>query len=336
LYTEDFDQYADYEAQFDPLNTDRHARRKRKPIPHHRPKKQPVEMLSEVADAVGLEGGFTPTYQPSHYEAGWLLSSLSEFYDQALISDVLALVKGGKEASVYLCLAHPSTNTGYLAAKVYRPRQFRALTNDALYREGRGVLDADGHDVQGGLHREKMMRALGKKSAFGIQAAHTSWLMHEFTALKALYAAGGAVPRPFQVAENAILMGYCGEPGMAAPALNTVRLDRREAGSLFAETLRNIELMLAHGIVHGDLSAYNILYWEGTITIIDFPQVVNVHANHNAAFILERDVTRICEYFSAQGVKCDAEGLFDDLWARYIRIDPEIEAADRSRLEEGD
>jgi RIO kinase 1 len=98
-------------------------------------------------------------------------------------------------------------------------------------------------------------------------------------------------------------MGYVGDEKAAAPTLSSVSLEAKEARRLFDETLRNVELLLRHGFVHGDLSAYNILYQDGDITLIDFPQVVNAEANPNAPDIFERDVTRVCDYFARQGVE---------------------------------
>src|SRR5690606_24652950 len=140
-----------------------------------------------------LEGGFETTYKPSKYEAEWLLGSIRGFYDQSLITDVLGQVKGGKEASVYRCEAHESTGEDMIAAKVYRPRKFRQLRNDAMYREGRGVMSTDGGDITERNKREH--RALQKKSAFGMQLAHTSWIMYEYTTLQKLYEVGAAVPK---------------------------------------------------------------------------------------------------------------------------------------------
>jgi RIO kinase 1 len=132
------------------------------------------------------------------------------------------------------------------------------------------------------------------------------------------------VPQPVGAAENSILMGYQGDTLGAATALSDVALPLEEAQALFAEAMRNIELMLSFDIIHGDLSAYNILYWEGKITLIDFPQVCSVETNEHAAFILQRDITRTCEYFQKQGVECDPEQIFEDLWKRYAenRVKP--------------
>jgi RIO kinase 1 len=97
--------------------------------------------------------------------------------------------------------------------------------------------------------------------------------------------------------------------------------------------LRNVDLMLQYNLIHGDLSAYNILYWQGEITIIDFPQVVNLHANPKAHFILRRDIQRTCEYFIQQGVRCSPASIMDEMWRRYVaEPDPEDVAADWSRL----
>lgn len=308
--------YSDYEALFDPMQRDRKARRKRKPKAKHTPKKDAGQILRELADeAEGLEAGFQTTYQPGLFEESWLLQSLRGFYDQALITDVLGRVKGGKEASVYRCAAHPSTNERFLAAKVYRPQMFRNLRNDAMYREGRAILTEDGREVKKTDHR--VLRAVGKKSGFGQQVAHTSWLMYEFTTLQRLHAAGADVPRPIVAGENAILMTYIGDEKRGAPTLSEVALDETEAQPLFEALLRNIEILLRQGYVHGDLSAYNILYWEGALTLIDFPQVIHIKANQNAHAILQRDIERICAYFERYGVICDAHALTAQFWRQY-------------------
>ncbi len=315
------DDYEYYESLYDPMRTDRQARRKRKPVPRHVPKKLESEAIAELADSVGsdaieLEGGFKTTYHPGRHEEVWLLDSLRGFYHEALITDVLAQIKGGKEASVYRCEAHPSIGVPYLAAKVYRPRMFRTMRNDVQYRRGRQILTGDGRSVKMTDHR--IMRAIGKKTAFGVQVMHTSWLMHEYTAMERLYQAGAAVPRPVASGENSILMSYYGGGIRGAPTLNEVSLDPDEAKVLLKEVMRNIELFLAHELIHGDLSAYNILYWEGAITVIDFPQVVDCSTNGDAYSILRRDVQRVCDYFRRQGVQSDPSVILGDLWCRYV------------------
>ena len=325
----DFEQYEDYETLFDPIQTDRKARRQRKPKAHHIPKKQQREVITEIADTDNVEAGFKTTYQPGIFEEGWLIDSLRPFYERGLITDVLARVKGGKEANVYRCAAAPETGLTLVAAKVYRPRMFRNLRNDKMYREGRELLTADGKH---GKPDDRMVRAVGKKTAYGQQVAHTSWLMYEYQTLDTLYRAGASVPQALSSAENALLMGYCGDENLAAPTLSEIALDRDEARLLFNDVLRNIEIMLQNNMIHGDLSAYNILYWEGEITLIDFPQVTDSKGNSRAYEILERDITRVCDYFADQGVPTQAERTMRYLWKRYVELEARLREADLSRM----
>jgi RIO kinase 1 len=349
-----YDAYEDYEDQYDPSRSDRQAHRRRK---RHRrlnrgspaeirsdrqvhrqrkPRKKALlqksqaEVVSEVADAEGLESGFETTYQPSKYESGWLMQSLKSLYDQALITDVLMLVRGGKEAHVYCCEAGESTGQTLLAAKVYRPRMFRQLRKDAIYRRGRNIIMGDGTRLNDSDFRE--MRAIVKGTSFGQKLQHTSWLMHEYQLLVALHEAGAAVPKPYAIGDNVILMEYIGDADMAAPTLNTVRLEWDEVQPLLDIVLHHVDLMLRHGWIHGDLSAFNILYWEGHITLIDFPQVVNIHSNPDAYAILQRDIRRVCEYFIRQGATVDPYAILDDLWRRYAGPTP-LERAEKTSQE---
>ena len=287
----DGDAYNRYAEQYDPDWAERPARGGRKQQAKAAPKRSQRQIVAELAEPTGLEAGFVTSYQPARYEAVWLLDSLRMFYDEQLITDVLGQVKGGKEANVYRCAAHPTTGETLLAAKVYRPRMFRNLRNDKMYREGRSILAADGR--------------------------HTSWLMYEYTTMERLYQAGAAVPRPYAAGENAILMTYFGDERRAAPTLSEIRLPKDQAEQVFQEVLRNIELLLEHGLIHGDLSAYNILYWQGAAVLIDFPQVSDISSNSKSDFILRRDINRVCEYFIRQGVRCDPAAITRDLWDRY-------------------
>ncbi|PJF38992.1 MAG: hypothetical protein CUN55_15655, partial [Phototrophicales bacterium] len=316
----DSDDYEEYAAAFDPLKTDRQARRKRKLKPHHTPKKSREQQLAELADVDAIEAGLNITYTPARHEAEWLASSLQTFFLQDYIRDVLAKVKGGKEANVYRCEAAPHIGMPFLAAKVYRPRMFRNLRQDHRYREGRQMLDEAGKFIKN--NEQRILRALHKKTSFGEQVSHTSWLMYEYRLLQELYAAGGAVPKPVAIDTNAVLMAYIGDADMPAPTLNNIELSSAEAQRLFNVVLLNIELMLQRGWVHGDLSAYNILYWEDTITIIDFPQVVEVVTNTQADHIFKRDVERVCDYFSAQGVGCDFLEIAAELWDKHVGFSP--------------
>ena len=256
---------------------------------------------------------FKFTYKAARFEEAWLLDSLVEIAEHQWISDVLRKVKGGKEASVYLCTPGVAVDAPLLAAKIYRPRMLRNLKNDSQYRAGREDLDENGNVIvdDGALH------AMKKRSAFGEEVRHQSWIAYEFTTLETLYDAGADVPKPYAMEKNAILMGYVGDQSNPAPILNAVNLDPDEAQPLFERVVRNIDLMLKHGRIHGDLSAYNILYWNGDITLIDFPQVVIPSSNPSSWNIFLRDVTRVCQYFSAQGVDCDSRTLAADLWTSH-------------------
>ena len=293
------------------------SREQRKPS--KKSKQQEIADLTESPDV--LEEDFQISYTPARYEAVWLRDSLQPFFTQALLEDILALVKGGKEANVYLCKATSALSTPYIAAKVYRPRQFRNLRNDKMYREGRELLSGLGIPIKNQDNRQ--MRAIRNKTAFGAELTHVSWLMHEYVTLQRLHELGAAVPMPLGVGENAILMAFIGDRYQPAPVLHGVTLPTAEAQRLFEHVLYNIELMLEHGMIHGDLSAYNILYWEGNVTLIDFPQVTLSESNHNAYRIFHRDVQRICDYFAGQGVSGSPVAIANSLWAKHVRLAPD-------------
>ncbi|MFN8412615.1 MAG: RIO1 family regulatory kinase/ATPase [Anaerolineales bacterium] len=254
---------------------------------------------------------FQFTYKAARFEEVWLLGSLVEIYEQEWVSDVLRKVKGGKEASVYLCKAGPEIPSAeWVAAKIYRPRMLRNLRNDGMYRADRADLDASGSQVTD----KRQLRAMRKKTEYGRELLHQSWIAYEFTTLGMLHRAGADVPEPYTMAENAILMEFVGDGSISAPTLSEVDLELPEAKSLFERVMRNMEILLAHDRIHGDLSAYNILYWQGDITLIDFPQVVSPKSNKNAFKIFSRDVTRVCDYFIKQGMKLDPVKLSSELW----------------------
>jgi RIO kinase 1 len=271
------------------------------------------EIASYVDDVAQTGGGFSPTFTSSRHEREWILNYLGPFYDDKLIIDVLRKVKGGKEANVYCCAAHPNTGLAILAAKVYRPRMFRNLRNDAQYRHGRPILNGRGQEVRDrrALHAVHMGTRIGK------EMEHTSWLAFEYQTLQALHAAGGDVPRPLATGLNTILMEYVGDPLVPAPTLNHVTLPVAAARPMFDRLLWNVELMLQQGRIHGDLSAYNVLYWAGNFKIIDFPQAIDPATNPDAAGILRRDVARLCQYFARYGIEADPSTIAAGLWARY-------------------
>jgi RIO kinase 1 len=268
---------------------------------------------------------FKFTYKAARFEEAWLLDSLIGIAENNWISDVLLKVKAGKEASVYLCRSGPSIAAPFVAAKIYRPRSLRNLKNDGQYREGRLDLDGSGSVI----HKDADLHAMAKRTRYGEELRHQSWIAYEFQTLEILHAAGADVPRPYALEKNAILMDYIGAPGTSAPPLSAVNLDLQEAHPLFDRVIHNIDLLLRNKCIHGDLSAYNVLYWEGDITLIDFPQVVNPDSNPAAWNIFLRDVTRICQYFASQGMKRDGRKLAADLWTSYgHKITKEVDPRD--------
>jgi RIO kinase 1 len=236
---------------------------------------------------------------------------LETFFDQGLISDVLGLVKIGKEASVYCCRAGLALDADLVAAKVYRARQYR-FKNDAVYQEARSR--------EMGL-RGRALRAMNNKSSFGREVQSGVWQHREYETLALLFNAGADVPRPFAAGEDVILMQYFGDEDAAAPQLVRHRLEDGEAGPMFQRLLNNIELWLACNRVHGDLSPHNVLYWQGEPRVIDFPQATDPRFNHSARTLLRRDIDNLCRYFAPYGVEASADYLADDLWRRFMRAE---------------
>jgi RIO kinase 1 len=308
-----FDMNTDYDEYFDDSNDDLpRLKRKSKRFKHSY-----AEVLTPpVEENKDTQEDFRPSFTGSKHERQWIMEYLGLFYDDHVITDVLRVVKGGKEATVYCCTANPALGFDLIAAKVYRPRMFRQLRNDAVYRKGREVIGEEGKQVRG--RREKL--AMSKKTDFGQTLRHTTWLSNEFQTLQRLHAAGADVPKPFASSDNAILMEYMGDEKFPAPALSNVRLAPSAAQSLFDRMIHNVELMLMHDCVHGDLSAYNVLYWNGDAKIIDLPQAINPHVNPEAYTLLGRDVERLCQYFARYGVNADARQITRDLWNRHILL----------------
>ncbi len=260
----------------------------------------------------GDEPPHPTTYTGTRNEQAWIEASLGEFFDDQLITDVLYKVKGGKEANVYCCAANRDSGFELLAAKLYRPTAFRAMRNDRLYRIGRSEVDGEGKTIRD----SRAQRAMHKRTKMGQAMRSFSWIHHEYEALIQLYSAGCAVPEPVAINERAIMMRFVGDTRRAASTLHEVRLDVSEAVRLYKQVEQNLEAMLTCGRIHGDLSAYNILYDEGEAVIIDLPQTVDPLKHPDAFALLQRDADRVCSYFRKQGVDCDAADLTARLW-RY-------------------
>jgi RIO kinase 1 len=231
------------------------------------------------------------------------------FFEDGWIDEVLFPVKSGKEATVYCCKASPARGETHYALKVYRPRQHRSFRNAAAYQEGRVLGDA------------RTTRAVWNKSRFGRSVEFGGWLHHEYAMLRVLHAAGADVPRPVAVGASAMLLEFVGEDGSPAPQLCSVPLSPAIAETLLEQALRNIEIMLACHVVHGDLSAYNMLYAGGRLRVIDLPQAVDARSNANARTLLARDVANVCRYFASQGADAEPGTFAAELWDLYARAE---------------
>jgi RIO kinase 1 len=231
--------------------------------------------------------------------------ALAPFLDEGLISEILYDVKSGKEATVFCCRA-PGENL--LAAKVYRPIESRRFKNDSIYLAGRV------HMVRAG----RAKRAVQSHTAFGREVQYATWVDQEWQTLRALHAAGVDVPQPLANSASAILMPFLGDERDPAPILNDASLEGEDARVVVDQLLGNIELMLHHHVVHGDLSPFNVLLWRGEPTIIDFPQAVDPRLNPAAEGLLRRDVENICRWGQRCDVHRDGRAIAADLWARFV------------------
>jgi RIO kinase 1 len=236
--------------------------------------------------------------------------TVRHFLDEGLITSVIRPIKSGKEASVHLCRANPSTTGWELAAlKRYHPLDRRDFRDESIYRDGEWI-------------KERRIRvALEKKTRFGREVQGAIWVSREYEMLRTLSTAGADVPTPVASSDDGILMTYVGDVDQSAPQLHRYRADRDEAQALFDQLIKNVELMLYVNVVHADLSPFNVLVWQRRATIIDLPQAVDPRKNRHARRLLERDVERICAHFARLGVRSDPHGIAHDLWTAWTFAD---------------
>ncbi len=236
-----------------------------------------------------------------------LEAALEPFLADNLIVDVVCQVKSGKEATVYCCRGGPKLGGQLVAAKIYKPRGFRGFRNDAIYREGRVILD------------KRAARAAAKRTAFGHSVHEALWTSHEWETLRRLHSAGADVPRPLGHSHSGLLMEYIGDLDGPAPLLKGATLGRAEAEALFERLLDNVQLWLAYDIVHGDLSPFNVLFDGDKPVVIDFPQAVDPRVNGNAFNLLLRDIDNLARFFARFGVERDAFALAERYWSVWER-----------------
>ena len=250
-------------------------------------------------------------YQEGSSNTSWI-PELLPFADSGWITGIHATLKRGKEGTVYCCRAHPSTGETHLAAKVYRPHAASHYRTAPIYRQGR----ERGHKLD-----PRLERAIRSRTGFGRQAVFGGWIAGEYEALSALHSAGADVPRPFALGDNVILMEYFGDEEAPAPLLLAGGWTKEEAHNLFDQIIANVEILLAQHRIHGDLSPYNVLVWEGRAILIDLPQSVDPRFNRSALELLRRDVENITQYFSAFGISASAAEIAINLWSRYQRAE---------------
>ena len=230
----------------------------------------------------------------------WLVTS------QGAIDTELGILKTGKEADVFLVeRADPLDPEGavVMAAKRYRGNDHRNFHRAASYTEGRS------------MKRSRDERAIKRKSTFGKIVAAGEWAISEWDALKRFYSLGLPVPYPVQIDGTEIMMEWITVDGETAPRLAQTRPDRPLLESYFDQLRDALATMVQNGIVHGDLSAYNILAAGDRLVIIDLPQIVDLVGNMNGMDFLMRDCANVCGWFRSKGLEVDEQELFGELMA---------------------
>lgn len=210
----------------------------------------------------------------------------------------------GKEATVYVVRCGGEAR----CAKVYKDANRRNFRQAASYREGRGTKNS------------RQARAMEKGTRYGRKSQEDAWQSVEVDTLYRLYAAGVRVPRPYAFFEGVVVMELLTDAeGQPAPRLNDVTLSEEVALAYHGALVREIVRMLCAGIVHGDLSEYNVLVDRDGPVIIDLPQAVNAAGNNSAASMLQRDVANITTYFSRFAPALAATQFGKEIWSLYER-----------------
>ncbi len=222
--------------------------------------------------------------------------------DDGLVDDVIRRLKSGKEADVYTVLCGDNIR----CAKVYKEASQRSFKQAVQYQEGRTVRNS------------RNARAMQKGSKFGRKQQEESWQTAEVDALFRLANAGVRVPQPYLCLDGVLLMELITDAdGMAAPRLSDVILTEQQAMADFDTMIRNIVRMLCAGVVHGDLSEFNVLMDAEGPVIIDLPQAVDAAANNHAESMFERDVNNMTEYYGQFAPQLLTTRYAKEIWARY-------------------
>ena len=231
---------------------------------------------------------------------------LQPLIEDGVIDEVVRALKSGKEATVYLVRSGAHTR----CAKVYRDAVHRSFKNRAQYQEGR--------KIRGSRHA----RAIAKRTRFGRREQESTWKNVEVDALYKLMAAGVRVPRPIGYFNDVLIMELVtDEAGLPAPRLGEVELSAETAREYHDALMREVVRMLSIGLIHGDLSEFNVLVDAQGPVIIDLPQVANAPGNNGAFEMLQRDVNNIRGTLGRFAPELLATEYAREMWALYEKGD---------------
>ncbi len=239
-------------------------------------------------------------------------AAIQPLVDDGIVDEVLYSLMSGKEASVYAVRCGDDIR----CAKVYKDAHKRSFKKAALYQEGRKVRNT------------RRARAMEKRSKFGRDQQEEAWQSAEVNALYRLDAAGVRVPKPYGCFNSVLLMEMVtDDEGNVAPRLNDVSMSAEQAREDHAMVMHYIRLMLCAGLVHGDLSEFNVLVDDYGPVIIDLPQAVDAAANNNAKAMLARDVTNMNNYYGQYAPELRLTRYTDEMWALFEagELTPEVE-----------
>lgn len=242
--------------------------------------------------------------------------SLETLVTDGFIDEVMHPLKSGKEADVFVVYSEGEVR----CAKVYKAANQRGFHKQALYQEGRKVRNS------------RKARAMQKKSQYGRKQQEDVWQTAEVDALYRLAFAGVRVPQPYNFIEGILLMELITDGnGAAAPRLSDLELTREQALEYHDLLIKDVVKMLCAGLIHGDLSEFNILVDGDGPVIIDLPQAVDASANNNAAMMLERDVKNLANYFGRFAPELLKTRYAKEIWKHYQagKLTPETKLSGR-------
>ncbi len=237
------------------------------------------------------------------------------------MDEVIRQLMSGKEATVYVVRCGDEVR----CAKVYKEASQRSFKQAAVYQEGRKVKNS------------RQARAMEKGTRYGRKMQEEVWQNAEVDALYRLAAAGVRVPTPYICFDGVLLMDLVTDAnGNAAPRLNDVEMNQATALQFHAQLLHQVVLMLCAGVIHGDLSEYNILVDADGPVIIDLPQAVDAAGNTNAGPMLERDVDNLRTYFGQFAPALNATHYGKEIWALYLAglLTPEVPLTGRFKQDQ--